>query len=68
MLCTKCSDSAAALLSYDYAQATVWLDERLAGPGHVLCRGHADKFTPPVGWVLVDRRTTAPRVVTLEVA
>jgi hypothetical protein len=68
MLCTKCSESAATLLSYDYAEATVWLDDRLAGPGHVLCAGHADKFTPPVGWVLVDRRGGEPRVMTLEVA
>ena len=68
MRCTKCSENAAALLSYDYAEATVWLDDRLGAPGHALCGGHADKFTPPVGWVLVDRRNGAPRVVTLEVA
>lgn len=68
MRCTKCSEDAVSLLSYDYGEATVWLDDRLTGPGHVMCAGHANRFTPPVGWVLVDRRTSAQRVVTLEVA
>ena len=68
MRCTKCETKAAARLSYDYGEATVWLDDRLKGPGHVLCVPHSDRFTPPVGWVLVDRRASAPPVVTLEVA
>jgi hypothetical protein len=68
MRCTKCPETAVALLSFDYGEATVWLDERVTGHGYVMCLGHADRFTPPVGWVLVDRRAGAPAVVTLEVA
>ena len=68
MRCSKCQLDAAALLSYDYTDAKVWLDDSRQGPGHLLCAKHADRFTPPVGWVLVDRRASAPPVVTLEVA
>lgn len=68
MRCTKCPEEAIALLSFDYSDAKVWLDEGSAGRGHVLCRTHADRFTPPVGWVVVDRRSSAPQVITLEVA
>ena len=69
MRCTKCPQDAAALLSFDYIGAKVWLDDRLVGAGHLLCSGHADRFTPPVGWVLTDRRASAPpAVVSLEVA
>ena len=68
MRCTKCSDDAAARMSYDYEAAKVWLDDRLRGHGHVLCSSHADRFTPPVGWVVIDRRASASPVVTLEVA
>ena len=68
MRCTKCSEDAAALLSFDYAEARVWLDDGLTDPGHMLCVSHADRFTPPVGWVLTDRRAGVPTVVALEVA
>ena len=68
MRCTKCPEDAAALLSFDYSTARVWLDDGFKGAGHQLCVPHADKFTPPVGWVLVDRRAGALPIVTLEVA
>ncbi len=68
MRCTKCRLEAAALLTFDYPQAQVWLDDGVNGAGHPLCAQHADRFTPPVGWVLADRRASAPPVVSLEVA
>lgn len=46
-------------LSYDYGQATVWLDV-LDPDGHPmthdLCERHATRTAPPRGWVLVDQR------------
>ena len=69
MRCTKCRGDAAAVLGFDYHEARAWLDDGVEGAGHLLCADHADRFTPPVGWVLVDRRASAsPVVVSLEVA
>ena len=55
-----CGDTAAATFVYDYVARTTWLAP-LAGERHPmaydLCGGHADSFTVPRGWQLVDRRT-----------
>jgi len=68
MRCSKCQRDAAALLSFDYGSAKAWLDDNLMGAGHHLCHTHAERFTPPVGWVLVDRRNGVAQVLTLEIA
>ncbi|MCU1353558.1 MAG: hypothetical protein JWM05_2767 [Acidimicrobiales bacterium] len=58
-----CSSPAAVTLSYDYANATVWL-ERLAPDAHPMthdmCDRHADRLSVPNGWVLVDQRIGDP--------
>ncbi len=54
-----CSKPAAATLSYDYAGSQVWIDHLTIDDHpmqHDLCLTHADKTTPPVGWLLTDRR------------
>jgi len=53
-----CGGSVATLLTYEYAGRTVWLlDPRAAVDGAMgLCAAHAESFSPPVGWVLDDRR------------
>ena len=55
-----CSGTGAALLTYDYATRTVWLDplgEVLPGAWSV-CAAHADGLKVPMGWGLHDRRRT----------
>jgi hypothetical protein len=72
--CIRCDAPAAALMTFDYAAAEVWLDDvagraasRAEVHGYLLCVHHADRLAPPVGWSLGDRRTStrlfAPREV-----
>jgi len=60
-------------MSFAYGEAVVWLDEIVApvvpGSAYPMCEGHAERFTPPVGWTLVDRRRQVrPLFASLEVA
>lgn len=60
-------------MSFVYDDGTAWLDDLTEpvrpGAGYPLCEAHADRFTPPVGWTLVDRRRDIrPLFVSLEVA
>ena len=71
--CCRCGVLATAAMSYDYPSRQVWvadLDE-LPTPGtaYPMCEDHADRLTPPVGWMLTDRRSVdKPMVLALEVA
>lgn len=54
-LCTKtaCSNSAAATLTFNYAESTVVLgpmSQRAEPHAHDLCVKHARQFTAPIGW------------------
>ena len=54
-LCTKtaCSNTAAATLTFNYADSTVVLgpmSQRAEPHAHDLCAKHAQQFTAPVGW------------------
>lgn len=56
-----CGAPAAAILTYDYATRTVWLDppgDPIAGASAAwsMCAMHADGLKVPVGWGLHDRR------------
>lgn len=54
-----CVTPASATLGYDYATSSVWLDDlsNEAHPAtHDLCDAHADRFGPPRGWQLRNRR------------
>jgi len=54
-----CGGSATTTLSYDYANATVWIDplQRDAHPmHHDLCERHAGRLSVPRGWTLIDGR------------
>ena len=60
-------------MSYDYTARSVWLDDLdrpvIPGTGYPLCEGHADRFIPPLGWTLQDRRLPdRPLFASLEVA
>jgi len=54
-----CNESAVMTLSYQYATATVWIDDlaELNDPhAYDLCERHGQRFAPPSGWRLEDRR------------
>ncbi len=53
-----CGAPAAAILTYDYATRTAWIDvpgEPSLGAWSI-CAAHADGLKVPVGWGLHDRR------------
>ena len=54
-----CTSAPVAVLTYDYAQRTAWLDDVERAPQGttwLLCITHADTLRVPVGWQLEDRR------------
>jgi hypothetical protein len=68
---TACADPADAMLAFQYASKSVWLDD--LGPSEPseidLCGRHADRFVPPLGWTVQDRRASSrPQVVPARVA
>ena len=70
--CVRCAEPAGFVMSFAYLDAKVWLDD-LTGPveqgsAYPMCDDHAEAFTPPVGWTLIDRREPRLRSVSLEVA
>lgn len=58
--CIRCTSRATALLSYDHAAAEAYLDDATGNEaiyqGMLLCSPHAGRFTPPIGWDVIDRR------------
>jgi hypothetical protein len=66
-LCERpgCSQPADVIYGIDADHLTVWIehfDGSVAYRAGVLCRRHADAMVVPLGWVLDDRRETAPRL------
>lgn len=58
--CVRCGTPAAAAMTFDYQERSVWLNELGDNTdGYVLCGRHADRLTPPLGWTLTDRRNVA---------
>jgi hypothetical protein len=71
--CIRCGAPAGIVMAFDYDARLAWLDDLTEpvtpGSGYALCEGHADRFTPPVGWTLLDRRRPVrPLFASLEVA
>lgn len=71
--CTRCGAPAGIVMAYDYLARSVWLDDLIRpvtpGRGYPMCEEHADRFTPPMGWTLQDRRRPVrPLFASLEVA
>jgi len=71
--CVRCGAPAGILMAFAYDDGLAWLED-LTGPvvpgaGYALCQAHADRFTAPVGWSLLDRRRPVrPLFAALEVA
>lgn len=59
-----CGAEATTRFFFDATNRLVILDARVAewGGSGVLCDDHADRLTPPRGWVIDDRRVLAPRL------
>ncbi|MCA1690916.1 MAG: DUF3499 family protein [Acidimicrobiales bacterium] len=62
-LCSRpgCAQPATATLVFQYADRTLWLQDLAERDPHTidLCTMHADRLSPPRGWVGEDRRRTA---------
>ena len=58
-----CPEPATALLLFDARVTAAWLVdiEGRAWRGLPMCSAHANRFRPPVGWVLSDQRSRADR-------
>ena len=72
-VCVRCAAPPTSLMGYDYDQREVWIDDlandESRGVTYRLCEGHADRMTPPVGWVLTDlRRPTLELFTAVDVA
>lgn len=58
-----CGWPAVAVLAYDYASRSSWIEEMGPRPDpatYELCALHTDRFSPPRGWELQDRRGAEP--------
>lgn len=69
--CARCGSPASSVMSFSYAEASVWLDDLVdLGNAHAypLCSDHADRMAPPHGWTLTDRRTVARLFAPVNVA
>lgn len=58
-----CPEPATALLLFDARVTAAWLVdlEGKAWRGLPMCAAHADRFRPPVGWILSDQRSPSRR-------
>jgi len=69
--CSRCGSLANSVMSFNYGDRAVWLDD-LVDPqqpyGYSLCADHSDRMTPPQGWTLTDRRTVARLFAPVHVA
>jgi hypothetical protein len=69
--CAKCGAPAAAVMTFNYSDGAVWMDD-LSEPidkyGYLMCADHADRMTPPHGWTLTDRRTVTRLFAPVQVA
>ena len=71
--CVRCGAPAGIVMAFAYEAGLIWLEDITSpvvrGAGYALCEAHAGRFTPPVGWTLLDRRGPArPLFASLEVA
>lgn len=69
--CIRCGAPAAAVMTFDYTDGAVWMDdvvEPIDTFGYLFCSDHADRMTPPLGWTLTDRRTVTRLFAPVQVA
>jgi hypothetical protein len=69
--CAKCGAPAAAVMTFNYSDGAVWMDdlnEPIDKYGYLMCADHSDRMTPPHGWTLTDRRTVTRLFAPVQVA
>jgi len=69
--CTRCGAPAAAIMTFNYPDGAVWMDDiddSIEAYGYLFCANHADRMTPPQGWTLTDRRTVTRLFAPVQVA
>src|SRR6478609_11426833 len=61
-----CTKVAAVTIRYDPVSCQLWLDPISAADRSVqsLCLDHAERLSPPRGWIVVDRRGLQTTIVT----
>lgn len=69
--CIRCGAPAAAVMTFNYVEGAVWMDDvtdEIEDYGYLLCADHSDRMTPPYGWTLMDRRTVTRLFAPVQVA
>src|SRR5580698_5405136 len=63
-----CGRTAAVTIRYDPVSCQLWLDPVKPDEhnGQFLCLDHAERLSPPRGWVVVDRRGAQTAIHTSE--
>ena len=62
-LCTRngCREEARVALTFQYANSVIWVDhlsDERRPQVYEFCEIHWNRFAPPTGWTLEDRRRT----------
>lgn len=58
-----CHHPAAVAITFDAVSCQVWVDRLFADATQLLCEEHAERLSPPRGWVVVDRREGQSSIV-----
>jgi hypothetical protein len=58
-----CHHPAAVAITFDAVTCQVWVDRLFADATQLLCELHAERLSPPRGWVVVDRRDGQTSIV-----
>ncbi len=69
--CSRCGSPANSVMSFNYGDSAIWLDDLVDPPQpyrYSLCADHSDRMTPPHGWTLTDRRTVTRLFAPVHVA
>jgi hypothetical protein len=68
--CVRCNTLASAVMMYSYQDRQMWVQDftHTDGNAYPMCAAHADRLSPPRGWMLTDHRTVARLFAPLEVA
>jgi hypothetical protein len=66
--CIRCHGRATTLLTYHHADARAYLDDahghERVYDGIALCAIHAERFSAPLGWTTLDRRSNGSDALT----
>ena len=61
-----CHHQAVAAIRFDAVTCQVWIDPLAADATQLLCQQHAERLSPPRGWIVVDRRAGQTVIVSAD--